>query len=77
MPESFLATMKHGGTTNKIVDCPELVTQMAAVWRKGSYLPPLAERFIKMFENDCAEEARAKEAQKAQEEAEDPEDASE
>ena len=50
---------------------------MAAVWRKGSYLPPLAERFIKMFENDCAEEAKAKEAQKAQEEAEDPEDASE
>lgn len=77
VPESFLATMKHGGTTNKIVDCPELVTQMAAVWRKGSYLPPLAERFIKMFENDCAEEAKAKEAQKAQEEAEDSEDASE
>ena len=71
VPETFLATMKHGGTTNKIVECPELVTRMAAVWRKGSYLPPLAERFIKMFENDCAEEAKAAEAMKALEAQED------
>lgn len=55
VPESFLTTMKHEGTTNKIVEAPELVTQMALVWRKGAYLPPLAERFIKMFENDCRE----------------------
>ncbi len=59
VPESFLKTMKHEGTTNKVIDCPELVTRMALVWRKGSYLPPLAERFIKMFENDCPPEEGA------------------
>jgi hypothetical protein len=45
------------GTAVLPIDCQDLVTRMAVVWKAGRYLPPVGRRFVELFERDCGNDA--------------------
>lgn len=58
VPESFVDTIRLvEGTAVLPIDCQDLVTRMAVVWKAGRYLPPVGRRFVELFERDCGNDA--------------------
>ena len=47
LPHSCITDTK--GVTIKTIDCEKFSTKLAVVWRRGRYLSPLVENFVRLF----------------------------
>lgn len=49
VPQSAVSIMGGQGLVTKKIECPDLITQLAAIWVKGRYLSAFGEKFIDAF----------------------------
>lgn len=54
VPRSFASIVELGDAEVRELDCERLVTRMGMAVRRDRYVPPLARRFVDLFERDVA-----------------------
>ena len=52
VPRNVAGLMVTPGQRTKLLDCEDLTTRQAVVWRKGRALSPLAERLVSLLEGE-------------------------
>ncbi len=65
VPRSAALMMKNQALLLREIEDEQMYTQLAAVYRKGSYLSTIAQTFLKVFRQTSPEGAQASEPQKA------------
>ena len=49
VPKSVLSILRDGSLAVRALDCPQLCTQIAAIYRKNTFLSTAAKRFLEVF----------------------------